>query len=280
MPRDKNRSFLSWLFFKEPKPNGSEAANMSASQHVPNMPYQPQPCNGAPTPKSSIRLCIKFNDTENPVTISEFPFVIGRVKEPGTPVVIDEKSVSRRHALVECIGGEFLVSDAGSKNGVEISGRKLNMGEKFRLNRGDMFKIGRAEILVEDFYCEQEIDYSQTEWISPEVHTELIMQSQNPPFTEPQVPQQPAIYPTPVPVSPPTPPPPPPPPPEPQNICKNCGFGNKSAAKFCAKCGFNTAAPPQESTATPPAPKAFCNKCGYKNVDKENFCGGCGNKLI
>jgi NHLM bacteriocin system ABC transporter ATP-binding protein len=64
------------------------------------------------------------------------PIVIGR--EPGCGVVLDDPSVSRRHARVEIAPAGIKVTDLGSGNGVwfgsnEVTEAVLNSGDRFRI---------------------------------------------------------------------------------------------------------------------------------------------------
>lgn len=76
--------------------------------------------------------------------------VIGRkdVKR-GVLVEIDltpydtEKLISRRHAVIEKRGKEFLVADLGSTNGTKVNDKKLAPREKQALKDGDILEFGR-----------------------------------------------------------------------------------------------------------------------------------------
>src|SRR5262245_19354581 len=50
-------------------------------------------------------------------------FSIGRT--PGNDLVIDDNSLSRRHALIENLGEQFTLTDCGSANGTFVNGRQV-----------------------------------------------------------------------------------------------------------------------------------------------------------
>ncbi|HVN38188.1 MAG TPA: FHA domain-containing protein [Myxococcota bacterium] len=63
-------------------------------------------------------------------------------------VVIPDRSVSRRHALIKREGTRFLVLDAGSSNGTSINGRNVltrGAGPPSPLAPGDTLRLGSLE---------------------------------------------------------------------------------------------------------------------------------------
>ena len=63
-------------------------------------------------------------------------------------VVIPDRSVSRRHALMKREDGRFLVLDAGSSNGTSINGRNVltrGAGPPSPLAPGDTLRLGSLE---------------------------------------------------------------------------------------------------------------------------------------
>jgi predicted component of type VI protein secretion system len=56
-----------------------------------------------------------------------------------------DPEVSRLHAELECIGGEWTVSDDGlSRNGTYVNGQRIN--GRHRLRDGDVIRVGRTSI--------------------------------------------------------------------------------------------------------------------------------------
>lgn len=72
--------------------------------------------------------------------------VFGRATE--SDVSIDHRSVSRRHAILH-VGDELVVEDLGSANGTRVRRRALLVGEKVRIESGEVIELGSAMIVVE-----------------------------------------------------------------------------------------------------------------------------------
>jgi pSer/pThr/pTyr-binding forkhead associated (FHA) protein len=66
---------------------------------------------------------------------------IGRL--PENDIVIDNLSVSRKHAVIHSVRSGYVVRDLGSKNGTLLNGEKVENGE---LQGGDTITIGKYEI--------------------------------------------------------------------------------------------------------------------------------------
>ncbi len=75
------------------------------------------------------------------VPIRKTLMVIGR--DDGNDIVIDNRGISRQHAMVRFEGGGFTVVDAGSSNGVFVNGLST---QAQRLNDGDEIGIGKFVI--------------------------------------------------------------------------------------------------------------------------------------
>jgi pSer/pThr/pTyr-binding forkhead associated (FHA) protein len=84
---------------------------------------------------------------------ASFPFVIGRSN--ANDLVIIDKEVSRRHALIDCIGGIYVIEDLNSRNGILVNqkprGRAL-------LRSGDIISFGGVDVV---FYLERQNDMRQ-----------------------------------------------------------------------------------------------------------------------
>jgi pSer/pThr/pTyr-binding forkhead associated (FHA) protein len=66
---------------------------------------------------------------------------IGRL--PENDIVIDNLSVSRKHAVIQSVRTGYVLRDLGSKNGTLLNGEKVDNGE---LKGGDAITIGKYEI--------------------------------------------------------------------------------------------------------------------------------------
>jgi hypothetical protein len=76
------------------------------------------------------------------VDISTVPFSIGRGH--GNGLVIEGKEISRRHALIDRVGGKYIIEDLNSRNGVLINGRRLEMAV---LSPGDVITIEKVKVI-------------------------------------------------------------------------------------------------------------------------------------
>ena len=82
------------------------------------------------------------------VEATAFPFVIGRGN--ANNLVIIDKEVSRRHALIDCIGGIYVLEDLNSRNGLLV-----NQKPRVRalLRSGDIMTFGEVDVV---FYLERQ----------------------------------------------------------------------------------------------------------------------------
>jgi hypothetical protein len=75
------------------------------------------------------------------VEINPVPFTIGRGH--GNGLVIEDKEISRRHALIDRVAGQYVVKDLDSVNGVLLNGKRR---DKATLKPGDVLTIGRVKM--------------------------------------------------------------------------------------------------------------------------------------
>ena len=81
------------------------------------------------------------------VQAAQFPFVIGRSN--ANDLVVIDKEVSRRHALIDCIGGIYVVEDLNSKNGILINRKQR---PRALLRSGDVISFGQVDVV---FYSDR-----------------------------------------------------------------------------------------------------------------------------
>lgn len=79
-----------------------------------------------------------------PLTIDNDRVLLGR--DPACDVVIDDKSVSRRHAALERRGASFVVTDQGSANGSFVNGAQVS---EAALSDGQELRLGMVPFRVE-----------------------------------------------------------------------------------------------------------------------------------
>ena len=75
------------------------------------------------------------------VSAANFPIVIGRSN--ANDLVIVDKQVSRRHALIDCISGIFVIEDLNSKNGILVNRKRRS---RALLRSGDTITLGQLDI--------------------------------------------------------------------------------------------------------------------------------------
>ena len=64
-------------------------------------------------------------------------------------LVLDDRTVSRVHAMVDCRGGRYFITDRGS-NPLQHNDRPLGSGNEARLSDGDRLVVGCFELAVRD----------------------------------------------------------------------------------------------------------------------------------
>ena len=74
-------------------------------------------------------------------TADHFPFVIGRSN--ANDLVIIDKEVSRRHALIDCISGIYVIEDLNSKNGTLVNRKRRS---RALLRPGDTITLGQLDV--------------------------------------------------------------------------------------------------------------------------------------
>jgi len=65
-------------------------------------------------------------------------------REATADVVLDDVSVSRRHAEVRRVGSDYLVVDLGSLNGTYLNGIRI---ERSIAHEGDQIQVGKFKLL-------------------------------------------------------------------------------------------------------------------------------------
>jgi hypothetical protein len=83
--------------------------------------------------------------------------IIGRrdpITEQSPPVDLDDfagyrMGVSRKHAILELLNGNLMVSDLGSSNGTYLNGKRLPMRQPQVVINGDMIRLGQIAITVQ-----------------------------------------------------------------------------------------------------------------------------------
>lgn len=75
-------------------------------------------------------------------TVNKDRFIIGRGKQ-SSDLTIKDPNVSRQHAMIEFLNGQYYIVDMGSTNGVEYNGQRV---QRKVINEGDSFKVCDHEL--------------------------------------------------------------------------------------------------------------------------------------
>ena len=72
-----------------------------------------------------------------PCSVNKDRFVIGRGKQ-SSDLTIKDPNVSRQHAMVEFLNGQYYMVDMGSTNGIEYNGQRI---ARKAVQDGDVYRI-------------------------------------------------------------------------------------------------------------------------------------------
>jgi len=78
--------------------------------------------------------------------VSPVTYVIGRSSE--AQIVLDDKTVSNRHAKIELVQGLWFVSDMSSKHGTRVNGAPIKA--RTALFEGDQVQLGKTVLTYRD----------------------------------------------------------------------------------------------------------------------------------
>src|SRR5262245_19102580 len=108
-----------------------------AAQQPPQFGMQP-PTAGAPV--GAPQLAAFYAGA--PVLVTKARLIIRRRKQ-SSDLTIKDPNVSRQHAMVEFLGGQYYMVDMGSTNGVEYNGQRI---ARKAIVEGDAFRICDHEV--------------------------------------------------------------------------------------------------------------------------------------
>jgi pSer/pThr/pTyr-binding forkhead associated (FHA) protein len=72
---------------------------------------------------------------------------IGR--QQGVHLLIDHESVSRRHAEISYVDGQYVLRDLGSANGTRVNGTRLEGGNAYTLQPNDQVRFGKVTFVFQ-----------------------------------------------------------------------------------------------------------------------------------
>jgi type II secretory pathway predicted ATPase ExeA len=128
---------LRWQWFEDRTPKSTAAELHSDSTGETTKPRSPR----------VMLMVYKAGQFMEQVQASQFPFVIGRSN--ANDLVIIDKEVSRRHALIDCIGGIYVIEDLNSKNGILVNRKRR---PRALLRTGDIITFGQIDVV---FYTDR-----------------------------------------------------------------------------------------------------------------------------
>jgi neural Wiskott-Aldrich syndrome protein len=124
---------------------------MMAAPPLPTSALPPQPRTRSATPQhapppprvaGAPRRAINVYYMGQRFTVTKDRFIIGRGKQ-SSDLTIKDPNVSRQHALVEFLSGQYFIVDMGSTNGVEYMGQRV---QRQPINEGDVFRVCDHEL--------------------------------------------------------------------------------------------------------------------------------------
>lgn len=115
-----------------PAPRSQPAAPLSGRYPGSGAPASPTPYSG--------QLSVRYAGEQLAVTKDRF--IIGRGKQ-SSDLTIKDPNVSRQHAMVEFLNGQYYMVDMGSTNGVEWNGQRIS---RRPIAEGDVYRICDHEV--------------------------------------------------------------------------------------------------------------------------------------
>ena len=100
---------------------------------------------------------------EENVPLPEREATVGRL--PDNDIVVDDRSVSRRHAVISPLGEGHSVRDMGSRNGTWVNGRRVG-DQPVLLHPGNQIALGRYGVVL-GYYTDEESTVTETSGIPP-----------------------------------------------------------------------------------------------------------------
>jgi pSer/pThr/pTyr-binding forkhead associated (FHA) protein len=103
-------------------------------------PVTPPPSGGNAPPPGAPVLAAFYGGQR--YVVNKDRFIIGRGKQ-SSDLTIKDPNVSRQHAMVEFLNGQYYMVDMGSTNGVEYNGQRI---ARKVIAEGDLYRICDHEV--------------------------------------------------------------------------------------------------------------------------------------
>jgi hypothetical protein len=123
-----------------PPPARSAPPATTARPAVPQIMHSPEPAYAPAVAPGARSLAIHYQGEMFPVTKDRF--IIGRGKQT-SDLTIKDPNVSRQHAMIEFLNGQYYIVDMGSTNGVEYNGQRI---QRKVIGEGDIFRVCDHEL--------------------------------------------------------------------------------------------------------------------------------------
>jgi pSer/pThr/pTyr-binding forkhead associated (FHA) protein len=136
-----------------PPPPGA-AARKAPPPLAPSRSIPPPPPGAAPKPAAPPPIPAPVSQPSQPsgtlsityqgevFQVTKDRFIIGRGKQT-SDLTIKDPNVSRQHAMIEFLTGQYYIVDMGSTNGVEYNGQRV---QRKVISDGDTFKVCDHEL--------------------------------------------------------------------------------------------------------------------------------------
>lgn len=92
-------------------------------------------------PVRAVQIWLTLDASSDRIPVDRFPFSVGR--DDACDLVVNDKTVSRRHFQIERAAGVYFLQDLGSRNGVIINGQAV---ERTLLVSGDELRVGNVRL--------------------------------------------------------------------------------------------------------------------------------------
>src|SRR6478735_8122876 len=125
-----------------PPVGGSRAAPPPAPPGPPGGVRPPKRTGPNPVPPSPPSGALTITYQGEVFQVTKDRFIIGRGKQT-SDLTIKDPNVSRQHAMIEFLTGQYYIVDMGSTNGVEYNGQRV---QRKVISDGDTFKVCDHEL--------------------------------------------------------------------------------------------------------------------------------------
>jgi hypothetical protein len=125
-----------------PPPRKGGPPPLAPPRSMPPPPAAPKPPSASAPPASSQPGTLTITYQGEVFQVNKDRFIIGRGKQT-SDLTIKDPNVSRQHAMIEFLSGQYYIVDMGSTNGVEYKGQRV---QRKVISDGDTFKVCDHEL--------------------------------------------------------------------------------------------------------------------------------------